>query len=94
MAEKLLLADDVLNSAGIFGGYLGVDPQRDQKIGNQGMALINLVGDGLSCGEQKMEPSGLTVIYPFSRRFFMATLTLGLENPSSLAMSMERTVPF
>ena len=50
---KALLADDVLNSAGIFGGYLGVDPQHDQKIGNQGMALINLVGDGLSCGEQR-----------------------------------------
>ena len=28
---------------------------------------------------------------PFSRRFFMATLTLGLEKDSSLAMSMERT---
>lgn len=38
-------------------------------------------------------PSGSTSMYPFSRRFFIATLTLGLENPSSLATSMERTAP-
>ena len=33
------------------------------------------------------------ISYPFSRRFFIATLTLGLVNPSSLAMSIERTAP-
>ena len=39
-------------------------------------------------------PSPSTVTQPLSRRFFMATLTLGLLNSSSAAMSMERTDPF
>ncbi len=40
-----------------------------------------------------MYPSSSIRIYPFSRKFFMATLMLGLEKPNSRTISMERTIP-
>ena len=42
---------------------------------------------------REIKPSSHMVMQSCSRRFLMATLTLGLENPISAAMSTERTVP-
>ena len=60
--------------------------------------LVQQSGTNMS-GTWEACPDGVNVIcpwssiwtYPFWRRFFIATLTLGLEKPSSVAMSMERT---
>ncbi len=38
-----------------------------------------------------IKPASVTVIYFFSLRFFIATLTLDFLNPSSLEISTERT---
>ena len=39
------IADVVLDLAGILGGDVGVHPQRDQKTGQDGVALVDLLGD-------------------------------------------------
>ena len=60
-----LLAENVLHLAGVrYGVHLG-DPKAEEE-GCQGFVRV-------------MRPSAAMKMYPFSRSFFMAMLTLGLE---------------
>ena len=43
-AIKTLLAENVLQTAGIFGGSFGAHAQADEPVGNQCMALKHLFG--------------------------------------------------
>ena len=90
---KSFPAQNVLNAAGILRGNGRVHSQRDQPLGEQRVALIHAFGDFLAFSVREIKPSSPMVMQSCSRRFLMATLTLGLENPISAAMSTERTVP-
>ena len=50
--SKALFADNMLDPAGILGGNLRIDAQRHQQIGNQGVALIDFVGNCLTGRQQ------------------------------------------
>ena len=91
---KGLFAQVVLHLAGVRRSHLRVDAQPDEKLGQQLVPLINTPRNLLPRGQGEIKPSLSISMYPLSRSFFMATLTLGLEKCSSLAMSMERTSPW
>ena len=84
----------MLDPAGILSGSLLRNAKIHKKAGKQSVTLVNRLGDLMSLSVSAIKPSLSIKIYPFSRRFFMATLTLGLEKESAVAMSIERTFPF
>ena len=88
--RKALSTDIVLDAARVLESCLFTDSEVHQPFGEGRVALIDRLGDpaafvGVMC------PSSFTRIRLLTRRFFIATLTLGFEKPSSVAISIERT---
>ena len=90
---KGLGTDDVLHAAGILRRNLRANTQMLQPLRQQSMPLIDSLRNDPSGLLQSNDTVLINFNSPLSRRFFIATLTLGLEKESSLAMSMERTCP-
>ena len=88
---KALLADDMLDPAGILGGSLSADAQGFQPLGQDPVALIDHFRDLFSSGSQ-----GNVAVFVHADMAAVAEILhghadAGLGNPSSLAISMERT---
>lgn len=90
-SRKTFGTDHMLNTACIFCSYFRIDTQRDQSFGKQLMPLVDHFCDGTSFVCQIYKSGVCDRDLTFSRRFFMAILTLDFLKPSSLAMSTERT---
>ena len=72
----------------------GLTPMRTSQVESSVCRSYILSAISRPLSKRVMKPSLSTSIYPLVLRFFMATLTLGLEKPNSFAMSMERTFPW
>ena len=64
---KRFFAQDVFNAAGVLGGSGGVHPQRNQPLGEEGVALVNAFCNFLTFfgeGNQPVGAHGDALLFP------------------------------
>ena len=89
--RKALRTNIVLDTARILESCLFTDSEVHQPFGEGRVALIDRLGDPAAFVGQCNVSLVIYRIRLLTRRFFIATLTLGFEKPSSVAISIERT---
>ena len=89
--RKALRTNIVLDAARVIESCLFTDSKVHQPFGEGRVALIDRLGDPAAFVGQRNVSLVIYRIRLLTRRFFIATLTLGFEKPSSVAISIERT---